>query len=121
MSTKDLINFLRDADNPQSLPLTGDPQLDRHLLKEAGERKWLAYQAAMRGAEGPERRKSRSERFRAQETPRKDPPMYRDFLQLEEGTLLELIRDPDHHRLKFVCWEEGTPGEPNISYINELR
>ena len=90
------MNFLRATEHSQSLPLTGDPERDRQLLAASADRKLRAYEAAFGSSQ---RDPSTEEEFT-------DPSLYRDFLRLDDGTLLELTRHPDlDGRVRFIQWD----------------
>src|SRR5437764_210813 len=106
MTTKALINFLRATEHSQSLPLTGDPERDRQLLAASADRKLRAYEAAFGSSQ---RDPSTEEEFT-------DPPLYRDFLRLDDGTLLELTRHPDlDGRIRFIQWDPSPISDSQAS------
>src|SRR5690348_11873655 len=99
MNTKAMIDFLRGIENPAPLDLAGDPDHDRQILAAAADRKLQAYQAAFGRHEHSRSRIKDECQF-------KDPPLYRDFYRLDDGTLLELVSHPDREdRTRFVEWD----------------
>src|SRR5205823_13053840 len=74
----------------------GDAERDHQLLAASADRKLQVSQAAFGASECSPPKKDAFP----------DPPLYRDFLRLDDGILLEVIRDPDlDGRIRFIHWE----------------